>query len=59
MEKIAETHAARTVKIRHVKNVTDNASLIVKMDIMVKSVKEVMNYLYKIIDYDTVTIDFF
>lgn len=48
MEKIVETHAARTVTIRHVKDLTDNASLIVKMDIMVKSVREVMIYLYKI-----------
>lgn len=41
MEKIVETHAARTVTIRHVKDLTDNASLVVIMVIMVKNAREV------------------
>lgn len=41
MEKIVETHAAHTVTIRHVKDLTDNASLVVMMDFMVNNVREV------------------
>lgn len=40
MEKIVETRAVHTVTIRHVKNLKDNASLVVMMDFMVKNVRE-------------------
>lgn len=42
MEKIVETRAAHTVTIRPVKNLKDNASLVVMMDFMVNNVREVM-----------------
>lgn len=42
MEKIVETHAVQTVTIRHVTDITEDVTSVVKMDIMEKCVKEVI-----------------
>lgn len=53
MEKIVETHAVRTVTIRHVIDLTEYVTSVVKMVIMEKCVREV------IIDTDTVTLNIY
>lgn len=58
MEKIVETRAVHTVTIRHVKNLKDNASLVVMMDFMVKNVRGNVYTFIRCIDNDTVTLAF-
>lgn len=55
MEKTVGTHALRTVTIKHVTGSMDGVFGVVKMDFMVKCVKEVIISLYYtfIIDSDT------
>lgn len=55
MEKTVSTHALRTVTIKHVTGSMDGVFGVVKMDFMVKCVKEVIISLYYtfFIDSDT------